>query len=93
MSDTLGAMRQRLNAVITEAADQLDAERSALEQQLAGYIEAMTLDSACRASYCDGRSDERHRCLLLLDERINALKAAGRTNTTLEEIRDAMENG
>jgi hypothetical protein len=82
-----------MNALIAEAAAGIEAERTAKDAQLASVIESMTMDSACRASYCDGRSDERHRTMVLLEEYISTLKRTGRSTATLEALRFAVEGG
>lgn len=90
MSDTLDNIRRRLNAVIAEAAEELDAERYAHERQLATALESLSQDGACQAAYRDGRSDERGRCLALIDDHLHCLSRTGVQVTALEALRVAV---
>ena len=91
MTDTLDNIRRRLNAVIADAAAELDAERSQHEQQLATALESLSQDGACQGAYRDGRSDERMRCLALIDDHLRTLNARGINALALEALRSAVE--
>lgn len=91
MTDTLDNIRRRLNAVIAEAAEELDAERHAHERQLATALESLSQDGACQAAYNDGRSDERGRCLALIDDHLTTLKRTGVQVIALEALRAAVK--
>jgi hypothetical protein len=90
MTDTLDNIRRRLNAVIADAAAELDLERSQHEQQLATALESLSQDGACQGAYRDGRSDERVRCLALIDDHLLTLKRTSHQVTALESLRDAV---
>jgi hypothetical protein len=91
MTSTLDNMRKRLNQVISDASEELDAERLRHEQQLALALESLSQDRACQSAYNDGRSDERSRCLALIDDRLLALKKADMQTTATEALRSAVE--
>ena len=91
MTDTLDQIRKRLCAVIAEAALELDLERSQHEQQLASALESLSQDSACQGAYRDGRSEERMRCLALIDDHLLTLKRTSHQVTALESLRDAVK--
>lgn len=91
MSSTLDNMRRGLNALIAEGAAALDAERLRHERQLASAMEALSQESAVRAAYADGRSDERSRCLALINDHLRTLNRTGINALALEALRDAVE--
>jgi hypothetical protein len=91
MTDTLDNFRKRINVFIADAAAQLDAERYAHEQQLASALESLSQDSACQAAYADGRSEERSRCLALIDDHLSTLKRTGVQTMALESVRSAVK--
>lgn len=90
MSDTLGNIQKRINSFIAEAAAELDAERLAHEQQLASALESLSQDGACQAAYRDGRSDERGRCLALIDDHLHCHKRTSMNTMSLESLRSAV---
>lgn len=90
-SDTLGDMRRRLNALIAEAADALDAERLHHEQLLIAALESLSQDAAVRGAYADGRSDERQRCLAMISDHLRTLNREGVNALALEALRSAVE--
>jgi hypothetical protein len=89
--DTLNNFRKRLNQTIADAAEELDAERLAHEQQLASALESLSQDSACQAAYADGRSEERSRCLALIDDHLLNLKRGGLQAIALQAVRSAVK--
>jgi hypothetical protein len=91
--DTLNNIRKRFNQIIAEAAEELDAERLAHERQLASVLESLSQDSACQAAYADGRSEERSRCLALIDDHLSTLKRTGVQTMALESVRSAVKGG
>lgn len=92
MSDTLGDMRKRFNTMIEEAADALDLERQQHEQQLVSAMESLSQDAAVRCSYADGRSDERRRCLAMIDDHLRTLNRDGINALALKALRSAVED-
>ena len=91
MSSTLENMRRGLNALIAEGAAALDAERLRHEQELAQHMESLSQDGAVRAAYADGRSDERNRCLAMIDDHLRTLNRTGINALALEALRDAVK--
>ena len=89
--NTLNNIRKRFNQIIAEAAEELDAERLAHERQLASALESLSQDSACQAAYADGRSEERSRCLALIDDHLSTLKRTGAQVIALESLRSAVK--
>jgi hypothetical protein len=89
--DTLNNIRKRLNQIIADAAEELDAERLAHEQQLASALKSLSQDSACQAAYADGRSEERSRCLALIDDHLLNLKRGGLQAIALKAVRSAVK--
>ena len=89
-SNTLDNFHRRFNAFIAEAAAELDAERLAHEQRLASALESLSQDGACQAAYRDGRSDERGRCLALIDDHLQCHKRTSLSTMSLESLRSAV---
>jgi len=87
MNNPLEVARQRLEAIISDAAADLDAAQQQREQQLAQAMEALSQESACQAAYRDGRQDERHRCLCLIDDHLHTLRRGGMNAIALEALR------
>ena len=87
MSNPLEIARQRLEAIISDAAADLDAVQQQREQQLAQAMESLSQESACQAAYRDGRQDERHRCLCLIDDHLHTLRRGGMNAIALEALR------
>ena len=87
MSNPLEIARQRLEAIISDAAADLDAVQQQREQQLAQAMESLSQESACQAAYRDGRQDERHRCLCLIDDHLHTLRRGGMNAMALEALR------
>ena len=87
MSNPLEIARQRLEAIISDAAADLDAAQQQREQQLAQAMEALSQESACQAAYRDGRQDERHRVLCLIDDHLHTLRRGGMNAIALEALR------
>lgn len=91
MSDTIEQMRKRLNAVIADAAEQLQLEKVGQERILVSALESISQDSAVRGAYADGRSEERMRCLALIDNHLRVLSRSGINALALEALRSAVE--
>ena len=91
MSNTLDNVRKRLEVVIHEAAANVEAERFHREQQLARAMEHLSQESACQAAYREGRSEERMRCLALIDDHLLTLKRSSHQVIALESLRDAVK--
>jgi hypothetical protein len=87
MSNPLEIARQRLEAIISDAAADLDAVQQQREHQLAQAMESLSQESACQAAYRDGRQDERHRCLCLIDDHLHTLRRGGMNAMALEALR------
>jgi hypothetical protein len=87
MSNPLEIARQRLEAIISDAAANIDAVQQQREQQLAQAMENLSQESACQAAYRDGRQDERHRCLCLIDDHLHTLRRGGMNAIALEAVR------
>jgi hypothetical protein len=87
MSDPLEIARQRLEAIISDAAHGIEAAQQQREQQLAQAMESLSQESACQAAYRDGRQDERHRCLCLIDDHLHSLRRGGMNYLALEALR------
>ena len=87
MSNPLEIARQRLEAIISDAAHGIEAERMARDEQLARAMENMSQESACQAAYRDGRQDERHRVLCLIDDHLHTLRRGGMNAMALEALR------
>ena len=86
-SDPLEIARKRLELIISDAARDIDAERLAREEQMARAMENMTQESAAQAAYRDGRRDERHRTLCLIDDHLATLRRGGMNALALEALR------
>ena len=91
MSDTIEQMRKGLNALISEAYMKLQAEKAGQEQILVSALEGLSQESAVRGAYADGRSDERMRCLALIDDHLRTLNDRGINALALEALRSAVE--
>jgi hypothetical protein len=91
MSDTIEQMRKRLNALISDASEQLQAERAGQEQILIDALTGLSQDSAVSAAYAEGRTDERMRCLALIDDHLHTLNRTGINALALEALRSAVE--
>jgi hypothetical protein len=91
MSDTIDQMRKRLNAVIADASEQLQLEKAGQEQILIDSLNGLSQESAVRGAYVDGRSDERMRCLALIDDHLRTLNRTGVNALALEALRLAVE--
>jgi hypothetical protein len=86
-SDPLEIIRKQLDSILSEASQCLDSERSSREQQLAHAMENLTQESACQAAYRDGRQDERHRVICLIDDHLHTLRRGGMNAMALEALR------
>ena len=91
MSDTIEQMRKGLNALISEAYMKLQAEKAGQEQILVSALEGLSQESAVRGAYADGRTDERMRCLALIDDHLRTLNDRGINALALEALRSAVE--
>jgi len=86
-SDPLAFVRKRLEVILSDAAADIDAVQQQREHQLAQAMEALSQESACQAAYRDGRQDERHRCLCLIDDHLHTLRRGGMNAIALEAVR------
>ena len=86
-SDPLEVVRRRLDSIISEAARDIDIERMSRDEQLARAMENLTQESAAQAAYRDGRRDERHRTLCLIDDHLATLRRGGMNAMALEALR------
>jgi hypothetical protein len=91
MSDTIEQMRKRLNAVIADASQQLQAEKAGQEAILINALDGLSQESAVRGAYADGRTDERMRCLAMIDDHLRTLNDKGINSLALEALRSAVE--
>lgn len=91
MSDTIEQMRKRLNAVIADASQQLQAEKAGQEAILINALDGLSQESAVRGAYADGRTDERMRCLAMIDDHLRTLNDKGINALALEALRSAVE--
>jgi len=91
MSDTIEQMRKRLNAVIADASQQLQAEKAGQEAILINALDGLSQESAVRGAYADGRTDERMRCLAMIDYHLRTLNDKGINSLALEALRSAVE--
>lgn len=91
MSGTIETMRKRLNTVIADAYEQLQTEKAGQEQILINALESISQESAVRGAYADGRSEERMRCLVLIDDHLRVLSRSGINALALEALRNAVE--
>lgn len=74
----------------------MEAERAALdalEASLAAAHEQLSQDPAVQAAYAQGRADERHAVLLLLEEHQHALQRGGLNAISLETLRRRLACG
>lgn len=91
MSGTIETMRKRLNTVIEDAYEQLQLEKVGQEQILISALSNLSQDSAVKGAYADGRSEERMRCLALIDDHLRVLSRTGINSLALEALRSAVE--
>lgn len=77
MSNTLDTLRQTLDAILAEAAADLDAQAAARaraldhrEAQLAAAAEQITIDARVRAAWDESAAVERRRLVTLIDGRL-----------------------
>ena len=91
MSDTIEQMRKGLNALISEAYAKLQAERAGQEAILINALDGLSQESAVRGAYADGRSDERMRCLAMIDDHLRTLNDRGINALALEALRSTVE--
>ena len=91
MSDTIEQMRKGLNALISEAYMKLQAEKAGQEAILVSALEGLSQESAVRGAYADGRTDERMRCLALIDDHLRTLNRTGINALALDALRSAVE--
>jgi hypothetical protein len=90
MSDTIEQMRKGLNALISEAYAKLQAEKAGQEAILINALDGLSQDSAVRGAYADGRSDERMRCLAMIDDHLHTLDDRGINALALEALRSTV---
>jgi hypothetical protein len=91
MSDTIEQMRKGLNALISEAYAKLQAEKAGQEAILINALDGLSQESAVRGAYADGRSDERMRCLAMIDDHVRTLNDRGINALALEALRSTVE--
>jgi hypothetical protein len=91
VSDTIEQMRKGLNALISEAYAKLQAERAGQEAILINALDGLSQESAVRGAYADGRSDERMRCLAMIDDHLRTLNDRGINALALEALRSTVE--
>jgi len=91
MSDTIEQMRMRLNAVIVDASQQLQLEKAGQEAILINALDGLSQESAVRGAYADGRTDERMRCLAMINDHLRTLNDRGINDLALEALRLAVE--
>jgi hypothetical protein len=86
-SDPLEIVRRQLDSILADAAHRLDSERCSREEQLAHAMEKLTQESAAQAAYRDGRQDERHRVICLIDDHLHMLRRGGMSYLAMEALR------
>ena len=83
---------QRLDAMIDEVVRDLEAQRiTSLEaQRITRAMHSPTFQSATQAAYSDGRSEERDRVLLLINDHLATLQPGSASAMAMEALRAAV---
>ena len=75
---------QRLDAMIDEVVRDLEAQR------ITRAMHSPTFQSATQAAYSDGRSEERDRVLLLINDHLATLQPGSASAMAMEALRAAV---
>lgn len=97
--DTIRTELERVYQLVTSEAElqaraSLAEARLELEQReaaLAAAMELLTVDPAVQAAFHDGRMEERHRVLWLIEQQRDMLSRAGQGHAILGALKRAVE--
>lgn len=89
MATDLNRIREQLNAIIADAAADIDAR----ERALASAMELATESGSVRAAFNQGMQHKEEQILALIDQQLAMLQPTGTNPTALHALKRMIVNG